>query len=165
MKQILALTLAVSAFLYLSLYQADTVHSKANNNKIYTPKMYVNGVEELNGSNQQKLQTILNKGSDIALIPISKMHQKMKVNLPNIKPGSYEIRVYGVQMHKIQKTKTGETASHGNVVISETKPTSWRGNRKISYMPIPKSKNVDKAIILIQTKNYGKIVAAGQFRI
>lgn len=138
-------------------------------NRVYTPQMVVNGVDEFVGSHASKVKAALKKAGQNPIKNINvtmNNDQQIILTLPMAAPDNYRLWAFGYQKAQNQDIKSGENSgksvTYANPVISYTNLGAWDGNAAQNWFKKP-NEEIDGIAIIAQSGGYGRIIAAGKY--
>ncbi len=139
-----------------------------NSNRVYTPQMIVNGVSEFVGSNRLKANNAIANTSPVKAITLNRDNNQLRITLPEMISGDYVLWVVGTKSHHTENIKRGENrgraVDYTSAAINFDSLGRWDGTAKIEIVDIIKDDTIDGYTIFAQDKSYGRIVAAGKYK-
>ena len=151
-----------------------TLNAERGSNRIYTPQMVINGVEELVGSDGGRAVSLLNNAPTLARISLEHTGGMLTITLSAGYAGkiSSEASVMLVAVGKAhrQSIEDGENAGRN---VFYTSPVAFLrylppGDMTASgtlQVPIENLSSLEEVVVLVREGRAGKILAAGRVRV
>lgn len=135
--------------------------------RVYTPQMVVNGRQDFVGSNGGALNKALDQAQTIYTLDLRRDRGVLNITMPAVEGGHrYDVWMYGMQSTHVQNIGSGEnsgkTVTYKNAVLSEYHAGDWDGASPYISVPIQQVEGIDRIAVIVQHKNYGPVLAAGQ---
>lgn len=136
-----------------------------DSSRVYTPQMIVNGGEEFVGSDRGRLQKSLKKSAPLASLILSRQGGEVVLTLPSLAATEYTLWLFGTKNSVIQPIRSGEnggrTVTYTHAVMLEKELGSWDGTKGQRTFAVPAGQDIDRLVVLAQSKKYGPIYGAG----
>jgi hypothetical protein len=128
----------------------------------------VNGLQEMVGSDENRVREALNKPSSVLMINLELVEaEKIEIRLPTLSSDRYEITVFITQDKHTQSISAGEnqgrTVTYTHSVKAMREGGAWNGRAMIKSLYVGDLLLTgDRLVALVQNSRTGAIVIAGQ---
>lgn len=136
-------------------------------NRVYTPQMIVNGVDEFVGSNRLKARKAIAAAKPVVSIDLQRLSDnELQISLPSVDKGKYVVWLAGTKASHTENIKRGE--NRGRIVdythAAQTLDIvqQWDGSTITITTDINMNDVVDTYTVFVQENAYGRIIAAGR---